>query len=672
MRLRTLTIKNFRGIRNATLDLRAPFIALIGPGDSTKTTILDALGLVLTPRYNITFTDADFHNADTSTAIIIEAVVVDLPDKLVEERTHGKNRSGIRPDNTLTHDPLDEDGIEECLIVRLTVADDLEPVWEVVRPGDDTGDRMTASERAELGYFRVGESSGQNLRWGRGSALTALTQSQSGATHALVEAQRQARDAIRDLSGTALHKAASLVSDESKKLGAAYADLRPGLDPAYGAGSSSLLLHDGVIPLTQFGLGSRRLLSLAIQENALKGQSIVSIDEVETGLDPHRLANLMQHLLEQTKTGNIQVIFTTHSPLVVEALTWQQVFIVRCHNGTTTVQDVPEALGADEVETVQGLVRAAPSAILAKRIIVGEGPTEVGFIKAILVLRNGQRLAAGIPTSVMTGTAVANGNGDSHAPVRAQAFADIGYETMLVLDADVDTNADKVAAAKAAGVEVVQWDKPHALEDAIFAVIPEGGILDLLKIVIDDRDVQSIADSLGGRLGVKLPADDVGAWAVIAGENYRAVLGATAKDKGWFKREDRGGKLGGIVWNYRSNLPPEGALRVGLRNMLKFAYGDEGWRPPRQHPCVAPRLHRITGRHRKNGTHRTTRRTRSSHRASDPHPHSHPCRGGRCAPPPPTIRGFPRNYDRPNHRQLEFRPHLQNARTRRHHRRRRT
>ena len=160
MRMRTLRIQNFRGIRTADLDLSAPFIALIGPGDSTKTTILDAIGLVLTPRYNVTFTDADFHRADTASPIVIEAVVADLPDALVDERAHGKNRSGIRPDNTLTHDPIDEDGVVECLIIRLTVDADLEPVWEVVRPGEQVGDRMTASERGQLGYFRVGESSG--------------------------------------------------------------------------------------------------------------------------------------------------------------------------------------------------------------------------------------------------------------------------------------------------------------------------------------------------------------------------------------------------------------------------------------------------------------------------------------------------------------------------------
>jgi putative ATP-dependent endonuclease of OLD family len=175
MRVRKLSVKNFRGIQKGGWELGASFVALVGPGDSTKTTVLDALGLVLTSRYNATFTDADFYDCDPSNSIVIEAVVVDLPTTLIEERVHGKNRSGIRPDGTIEHDPIDEAGVEECLVVRLTVDASLEPIWEVVRPGDATGDRISASERAQLGFFRIGEYVDQHLRWGRGSALTTLT-----------------------------------------------------------------------------------------------------------------------------------------------------------------------------------------------------------------------------------------------------------------------------------------------------------------------------------------------------------------------------------------------------------------------------------------------------------------------------------------------------------------
>ena len=66
MKIRKVTVKNYRGIKNAEWVLDSAFIALVGPGDSTKTTLMDALGLVLSTRYNVTFTDADFYDCDTS------------------------------------------------------------------------------------------------------------------------------------------------------------------------------------------------------------------------------------------------------------------------------------------------------------------------------------------------------------------------------------------------------------------------------------------------------------------------------------------------------------------------------------------------------------------------------------------------------------------------------
>jgi putative ATP-dependent endonuclease of the OLD family len=39
-------------------------ICLIGPGDSTKTTILNAIEYALSPKWNLTFTDNDFYQSN--------------------------------------------------------------------------------------------------------------------------------------------------------------------------------------------------------------------------------------------------------------------------------------------------------------------------------------------------------------------------------------------------------------------------------------------------------------------------------------------------------------------------------------------------------------------------------------------------------------------------------
>jgi len=593
MKLRRLSIANFRGIQKMTWLLDAPFACLVGPGDSTKTTILDAVGHVLSSRYNVTFTDADFYDCDTDQSIVIEAVVTGLPDRLIEERSQGKNRSGIDAAGNMSHDPLDDGVVEECLVVRLTVDQTLEPVWEVVRPGDEIGDRITASERAELGFFRIGDYADSHLRWGRGSALTSMTASRTDATYAVVEAQRQARQAVHDLEDTPLHSAATIAQEEAKKLGSApFADMRPGLDPGFGSGTTALVLHEGRVPLTNYGLGSRRLTSLAIQQNALAGQSIVAIDEIEYGLDPHRLVHLVRHLRARTSAGELQVLLTTHSPLAVETLSTTELFVVRSDRGVTTVTPVPASLGETTADTVQGVMRERPSSLLARRVIVGEGATECGLMRQLLWIWDRELEAARQFSAVTSGVTVTNGGGDSQAPVRAAALARLGYPTLLLLDGDVTTNRGHVAAAATAGVEVVQWSSGKALEDVIVDALPNDALQKLVDLAVDETSEESVRGSVGSRLSATLNDTDVSAWIASHSESsVRAAIASAAKGgnisgsakverKAWFKREDRGERLGNLLIENLTKVESS-ELHTNLARIKEFAYGTPAPAAPR-------------------------------------------------------------------------------------------
>ena len=46
-------IRNFRGIRELDWHVDGTILCLVGPGDSTKTTILDAIELAMTPQWNV-------------------------------------------------------------------------------------------------------------------------------------------------------------------------------------------------------------------------------------------------------------------------------------------------------------------------------------------------------------------------------------------------------------------------------------------------------------------------------------------------------------------------------------------------------------------------------------------------------------------------------------------
>ena len=57
MRLFRVEICRFRGIKELSWDVGGRFVCLIGSGDSTKTTILDAIELGLSPRWNVSLED---------------------------------------------------------------------------------------------------------------------------------------------------------------------------------------------------------------------------------------------------------------------------------------------------------------------------------------------------------------------------------------------------------------------------------------------------------------------------------------------------------------------------------------------------------------------------------------------------------------------------------------
>jgi putative ATP-dependent endonuclease of OLD family len=211
MQIRKVVVRNFRGIKSADWVLpKKRFVCLVGPGDSTKTTLLDVIGLVLSARWNVQFTDADFYKCEIERPIVLTVIVGDLPPRMLREDSYGYELSGLKPDGELVHDP--EEGSEPCVIVQLRVTDTLEPVWTVVRTGDeDEGKPIGAGARKDFGLFRVDERIEPQLRWACGSALTRLTAKESGAGAAVTSGHRAARSAIFGAPEGPLHLAASAV-----------------------------------------------------------------------------------------------------------------------------------------------------------------------------------------------------------------------------------------------------------------------------------------------------------------------------------------------------------------------------------------------------------------------------------------------------------------------------
>ncbi|OYO02624.1 ATP-dependent nuclease [Enemella evansiae] len=574
MMLRRLQIEHFRGVDTATWEINRRLVALVGAGDSTKTTLLDAIGLVLSPSYNPQFTDADFYKFDLAKNIVIEAVVTDLPNNLVKESQLGKDRSGLMPDGVLVHDPIDD--AEECLVVRLTVTSDLEPTWEVVRPESDDAHPISASQRRQLGFFRLGERPDFHFRWARGSALSGLTDGRDGASSVILDAHREARAAVFKTEPNALHVAANAAQESASTFGAAaFGELRPGLEPGSSSSTHALLLHDGEVPLSSLGLGTRRLTSLAIQDRAMEEGSIITIDEIEHGLEPHRLAQAIHRLRQRTEANKLQIIMTTHSPVAVTTLRAEDIEVVHADGGgNTTCRSVPS-----DLDNVRGTLRSAPDALLGRRVMVGEGATEVGVLRTLLRHWDEQRLGEGMDGSAAMGTVFFNGVGGAQSLQRATNFRGLGYPTCALLDNDDPAIDVAVEQAEDAGVTVHRWSQGCDIEHEICRALSLAGVQDVVDLAVKVRGEQSVRAVVAAKLEcTALVGTEIASWQQQAGVDEDALRSAIAdaavkKNNEWFKREDRGEDLAGVVIEHWSELADTHLVKV-LEGLRDFAYPD--------------------------------------------------------------------------------------------------
>ncbi len=111
MKVRRLEIQNFRGICKLKWDLpNEKTFCLIGKGDSTKTTVLDAIRCAFNPQWNHSFNDSDFHLCDTENAIRVEIVLGELLPEFCSDQKYGPHLRGWNAGEfKLNDEPEDND-----------------------------------------------------------------------------------------------------------------------------------------------------------------------------------------------------------------------------------------------------------------------------------------------------------------------------------------------------------------------------------------------------------------------------------------------------------------------------------------------------------------------------------------------------------------------------------
>lgn len=568
MIITNVEIEHFRGIRtsNISFPLDTRIICMIGAGDSTKSTVLKAIEWIFWPSWNLVACDSDFYDCDTSSPIILRGTFTEIPSKLMSEDTFGLY---LRKPNVCLESGVDdepEDGKVACLTIQLTIDSTLEPKWEIVCNRKEARP-ISHSDRKLLAVGNIGANCAKDMVWGKFSVL----QKYADAKGVLHDAHTAA---LREVASQADLRALDDVSETLIAVGKQYgvdfkSEIRNKMIIQNSSFSSSVGLFDGNTPLNQKGAGSQRLLSMGLNIHASVGNALLLIDEVESGLEPYRLRSLLNEF-RITHTASGQVIMTTHSPIAVAECTIGELLVVQSNDGKTEVFQLSSADPTTNA-TIQAQIRKNAEAFLCKRLIVCEGKTEIGFIRALdtyLAKTKNCRMA-------FKGVGTADGGGSTIFKC-TELLHSCGYEVCLLMDSDLAEEDKQKADLRLEGISVFDWDKSNAFEEQVFFDVPTNIATQIVNLAVSEYGIDSVKSHLtAGNIQFDVINDEI----VLSAMNQedQKEIGSIAKKKKveWYKRIGLGELLGNIIFDNWEHIREETKLKSVVEGVSKWVIGND-------------------------------------------------------------------------------------------------
>lgn len=556
--IRLVEIENYRAIKYFSWRPNSGLNCLIGPGDSGKSSILDAIELCLgsVGRRTMAVSDSDFHRLNTEKPISISLTLGGLDDSLLDLDEYALYlRSFDLEIGALNDEP--QQGVETVITLNVSVDSYRDPVWgltSIRATAKNQQKKLSHKERARLISSRLGVSNvAQNLTWGKGSVLTRLTEQQLDVDSVLIDIARGAKVAFGEGANNQLMETLAIVERTAGSLGVPIGgSVDASLDTqGFSLKEGAVALHDSDgVPLRCLGTGSARLLVAGLQRDATQAAAVVLVDEVEFGLEPHRLTRLLNALGSKLDEPKAQVFITTHSPVALQQLKAEHLHIVRKDRDKHTIY------AAGTGDDVQGTLRKSPSSFLAKKIIVCEGASEQGFLRGV----DDWNVAKGRDSLLARGVSLLDAGGGSPKGCidKAVLFAQLGYEVAAFIDNDVKVDAKVYDRLTEAGGRLFTWEDDFALEDALFAYLTPASVTKLLEFALENVGRASMDEKIKEQFGSEASVSSILDGAEFTGytNDIRKKLGLASRTKkksknddaqkksGWFKSIDRMERVG--------------------------------------------------------------------------------------------------------------------------------
>lgn len=504
--IKRLHIQRFRGIRDLIWRPGPGLNLLLGGGNVGKTTLLEAIGLLLNPTTSYTLADSDYFSRYVEDEFLIEAVMA-LPSEVNRQPSMAWPWEWDGQDAVLGGGEAPNEAAAPGTArppvykVRVRGTADLELVYEIVQP-DDNVVAFSVGLRRGIGLVRLlGEDrNDRDLRLVQGSNLDRLINDRGLRARLGRQLAADSIDRHLDLEPRTRLQLLDEQFVERKlpnQLGLAFTG---------SAGQSINALigltadRDGVVlPLASWGAGTCRLAALAIGDSLLDGHPITLVDELERGLEPYRQRQLVQRIA----AGQGQTFVTTHSASVLSAATAASVWYV---NTGGQVGELP-------MDKVSRHLARDPEAFLARLSIVAEGATEVGFLRELL--------AHVLPGWRDLGVHVADGGGNDDALALLEALSLGGVKFGGFVDNE-NRDAGRWRAVKERVQQLVfQWEIGN-MEQNVIPMFPTEQVRALIEDPADEKTglrMRTLADRL----------DIADATFDVLTERARERLGAAAE-----------------------------------------------------------------------------------------------------------------------------------------------
>lgn len=569
--IRRLTIDRFRGIEKLVWYPEPGVNVLLGGGDVGKTTILDAIALLLSPTNTTAVSDADYWRRQVEDGFCIEAVM-SLPEGCgINQQT--KNAwpwewNGTEPVlPNVDKEPSAPTVADPVYRLRVQGTSDFDVVFEVFQP-DGTADHLPVGVRRSIGLVRLGgdDRNDRDLRLVQGSALERLLSDKT--LRARLGQKLGASDVEEELKDDAKSRLKEL--DKAFQQQALPTGLGLGLTGGQGLSLNALIgltaTEDNMrLPLASWGAGTRRLAALEIAAAHQGENPITLVDELERGLEPYR----QRVLMNQLQNADSQVFVTTHSAAALSAASKASLWYM---DPTPTIGRLPFSVNPHRERD--------PETFLARVAVIAEGPTEVGFVGFLLRRAVGDDL-------LERGAWITNGCGNPHTLTLLESFVKSRLRCAAFADNEGTDPGRWAAVQKELGALLFRWPT-GSLEENILKLVPADHFEKLITDPEDERTGERLR-TLADRLGIadkdfaiiKATASDLrklvieAATGVVPDQKKNADKGEKKTLKRhaekWFKSVDGGGELAAKVFEFglwpqleKDLLPFLNAIRKAL------------------------------------------------------------------------------------------------------------